>query len=157
MADMLVNLFDFDFSKVQKEIYRDDLKIVRALSVDKAKVLDFIGKNFEENWVNECDRAFSRGPVSCFIAIQEKKVVGFACYDATAKGFFGPTGVKKKLRGKGIGSKLLMSCLADMWDQEYGYAIIGWVDNAAPFYEKAIGAQLIEGSSPGLYKRMVEA
>jgi len=33
----------------------------------------------------------------------------------------------------------------------YAYAIIGGVGPAS-FYEKAVGAKLIEGSDPGIYK-----
>ena len=29
----------------------------------------------------------------CFIATENGKLIGFACYDATAKGFFGPIGI----------------------------------------------------------------
>jgi hypothetical protein len=38
-------------------------------------------------------------PISCFIAVYEKSIAGFACYDATCKDFFGPTGVKKEFKG----------------------------------------------------------
>jgi integration host factor subunit alpha len=31
---------------------------------------------------------------SCFIAVRDDRVVGFACHDATFRNFFGPTGVK---------------------------------------------------------------
>jgi hypothetical protein len=38
-----------------------------------------------------------------------------------------------------------------MKSQGYAYAIIGGV-GPATFYEKAVGAKLIEGSDPGIYK-----
>ena len=95
-------------------------------------------------------------PKSIFIATKNetKEMLGFACYDATAKGFFGPTGVLEAARGTGIGSALLMASLHAMRDEGYGYAIIGGV-GPAEFYEKICGAVKIDGSSPGIYKGML--
>jgi len=126
MSDLLVKLYDLDLENIKKEYFESDFKIVRALSPDKEKVLNFIKNEFNDNWASECARAFSNRNITCFIAIKEKQIIGFSCFDATAKGFFGPTGVKESERNKGFGKKLLMSCLKDMWDNEYGYAIIGW-------------------------------
>ena len=81
-------------------------------------------------------------------------MIGFACHEATCKCFFGPTGVDESFRGMGIGTHLLFACLQDMKNAGYAYAIIG---GAGPveFYEKAVGAIVIEGSVPGVYKDML--
>ena len=43
-----------------------------------------------------------------------------------------------------------------MWDNEYGYAIIGWVkDDTINFYQTTASATIIPDSSPGIYKRLV--
>jgi hypothetical protein len=42
-----------------------------------------------------------------------------------------------------------------MWEEGYAYAIIGWVDDALEYYMKTVIATVIEGSSPGIYKRMI--
>ena len=99
----------------------------------------------------ECDVCFSRPAVSCFIATRGKEILGYACYDATAPDFFGPTSVLDTERGKGIGRALLLRCLAAMRAEGYGYAIIGGV-GPAQFYEKCVGAVLIPDSSPGIYR-----
>ncbi len=80
-------------------------------------------------------------------------MLGFACYDATAKNFFGPTGVDPAWRGRHIGAGLLLLALQAMADEGYGYGIIG---GAGPteFYEKIVHAQVIEGSTPGIYRNM---
>ena len=98
--------------------------------------------------------AFSRQPVSCFIAIQQKKIVGFACHDATCPNFFGPTGVDPKAQKNGIGKALLFACLEAMKHQGFGYAIIGGV-GPAEFYAKAVGAVAIESSEPGIYRGLL--
>lgn len=157
MPDLLVKLYELQFEKYKKEYFDCEFKIVRPLAIDKNKVIEFVRKEFSESWANECERSFVRIPISCFISVKKKNIVGFACYDATAKGFFGPIGIKPEERRKGLGTQLLFSCLSDMWDSEYGYAIVGWVDeNQIEFYKKKTFASVIPESRPGIYKRMVK-
>lgn len=157
MPDLLIKLYELPFEKYRKERFDGDFKIVRPLSCDKSKVLNFVRKKFNESWADECERCFSNVPISCFIGVKDQRIIGFACYDATAKGFFGPIGIDSEERGKQVGTRLLFSCLSDMWDHEYGYAVVGWVDEQQiNFYEKSTSATVIPGSSPGIYKRMIE-
>jgi GNAT superfamily N-acetyltransferase len=95
-----------------------------------------------------------RKPVSCFIAVQEGKIVGFACHDATWPNFFGSTGIEPKARKNGIGTALLLACLEDMRQRDFSYAIIGGVEPAA-YYAKVVGAVAIEGSEPGIYRGLL--
>ena len=106
------------------------------------------------HWASEVDVAFSRQPVSCFIAVRQKSILGFACHDATCPNFFGPTGVDPNERKNGIGKALLFNCLEAMKQQGYGYAIIGGV-GPAEFYAKTVGAIPIEGSEPGVYRGLL--
>ena len=57
-------------------------------------------------------------------------------------------------RGKGIGAALLLRCMEAMYDEGYGYAIIGGV-GPADFYSKILGATLIEGSEYSIYKDLI--
>jgi len=97
-------------------------------------------------------------PCSIYIAIdisQEKAgIVGFAAYECTSRNFFGPEGVAESHRRRGIGKALLIACLHGLREMGYAYGIIGGVGPHA-FYEKACGATLIEGSSPGIYRDML--
>ena len=157
MPDMLVKLYDLPEAVNNKEDLRNqEIFIKRVLSPDKNKIIEYVRKNFNENWVNECDCSFSNNPISCFIAVKDKQVIGFACYDATAKNYFGPTGISEIHRGMGIGKALLLKCLLAMRENGYGYAIIGGADEAIKFYEKTVDASVIKGSVPGIYKRMIE-
>jgi predicted N-acetyltransferase YhbS len=111
---------------------------------------------FGQAWASECDVAFSHHPVSCLIATEGGRIVGFACYECTCKNFFGPTGVSESKRGLGIGKALFLACLHAMASDGYAYAIIG---GAGPreFYAKTAGATTIEGSSPGVYRDFLKA
>jgi predicted N-acetyltransferase YhbS len=88
--------------------------------------------------------------VSCFIATRDREILAFACYDTTAKGYFGPTGVAEAARGSGIGKALLFRSLHALRESGYAYAIIGGV-GPKEFYAKACGAIEIPGSDPGIY------
>ena len=152
-GDMIVNLTTLDYSATPDE----GVKLKRAFPADKSRILEFVGKHFSQNWVNEVEYALTQNPPACFIATRDGEMIGFACYDASAKGFFGPTGLSESERGRGTGRALLMRTLLAMREAGYGYAIIGWVGDAAKFYEKCAGARYIEGGEPehSVYSRFI--
>ncbi len=156
-ADYLVKLYELPSSEESvRKAEEHGVTIHRAMGLDRGKILDFVSQNFSSAWVGECALALSSQPTTCYIAVQDKKVVGFACYDATAKGFFGPTGVLERCRGKGVGTALLYKTLEAMWEAGYGYAAIGWVTDALGFYKKALNIFEIPGSFPGVYRHMID-
>ena len=153
--DMLVKLYELPDSRASYERLRQsNIMMRRALAPEKHNVTAWVRKSFSEAWASEVEVAFSRQPLSCFIAIQEGKIVGFACHDATCPNFFGPTGVEPGARKNGVGAALLFACLEAMKQQGFGYAIIGGVGPAA-FYAKTVGAVAIEGSEPGIYRGLI--
>jgi GNAT superfamily N-acetyltransferase len=157
MSDMLVNLYNLqEDTELYAELDKKGIKIKRVLSPDREKVIKFVCETFHDGWANESKAAFANNPISCYIAVKNKKIIGFACYDATAKNFFGPTGVLEDERGQGIGKALLLKCLFSMKEDGYGYAIIGWVTKAGGFYEKTVSATAIENSFPGVYERLID-
>jgi len=121
---------------------------------DRFALRRFITEHFGENWAAEADVAFTGGhPIRGFAAVKDGEIVGFAVYDCTRRGFFGPTGVREDLRGHGAGAALLFRCLHGLRDLGFAYAIIG---GAGPdgFYEKVCGATVIDGSEPGIYREL---
>jgi len=150
MIDMLVRLYALpDSSELYAKVAAGGITLRRARAFEKHTVAAF-ARGFSEKWQSEVEVAITRQPVACFIATRNKEVLGFACYDTTMKGFFGPTGVAESARGLGIGKALLMRSLEALQDEGYAYAIIGGV-GPREFYEKACGAMEISGSDPGIY------
>ncbi len=94
--------------------------------------------------------AYGRQPVTLFVATKGTKILGFAAYECTRRGFLGPMGVAKSAREKGIGRALLLSAMHAMWEMGYVYGIIGGV-GPVKFYQKTVGAIEIPGSTPGIY------
>ncbi|WP_139999321.1 MULTISPECIES: GNAT family N-acetyltransferase [Paenibacillus] len=156
MPDMLVKLYDLpDNQELLGKLKAQGIQIKRVLTADKDKVVDFVSKHFTTNWSNECECTFARLPVNCFVAVKDKQIIGFSCHDAVVKNFFGPTGVLEDYRGLGIGTALLLESLHAMRNDGYGYAIIGWVDKALQFYQRIVGAVVIEDSFPGVYRDLI--
>ncbi|MCP4673709.1 MAG: GNAT family N-acetyltransferase [Desulfobacula sp.] len=152
MSDMLVKLYDLpEAAPFIKKLKVQGIIIRTAMPHEKNDVVEWTKETFGSGWAGECDVAFSNHPVSCFIAVQKGKIIGFACYDSTCRNFFGPTGVIEIKQGLGIGKALFLSCLHTMAVNGYAYAIIGGV-KSMDFYARTAGATIIEGSSPGIYR-----
>ncbi len=149
MPDLLVRLYDLPAAPgLVQDLVR------RAFAAEKQLVARWIGEEFSPGWASEAEAAFARQPVSCFIAVENEQLLGFACYDATARGFFGPFGVAKSARGRGLGRALLHATLLDMRANGYGYAIIGCAAEIE-FYRKETGAIEIPNSAPGFYRGLL--
>ncbi len=159
-TDMLVRLYYLPFTEgdvesAEKRLAGSGVFIKRPLAADKATILTFVKDTFSTGWADECDVTFCNKHVSCFVAVKDRKVIGFCCHEATAKGFVGPMGVSGEFRGLGIGTVLLWKCLLAMREEGYAYAVIGWVNEALEFYRRSAGAEPIEGSFPGIYGRLI--
>jgi predicted N-acetyltransferase YhbS len=151
MIDMLVRLYDLpDSSQTYQKVADSGVTLRRARAFEKHTVVAFVRANFSEKWVSEVEVAMTRQPIACFIATKDKEILGFACYDTTLRGFFGPTGVLESARKLGLGKALLMRSLEALRESGYAYAIIGGV-GPKEFYEKNCGAIEIPGSDPGTY------
>lgn len=152
MIDMIVRLHELeDPSELYAGVEEKGIILRRASAYERHIVADWVGKHFSPKWVSEVKVAFSRQPVSCFIATRDKEILGFACYETTAKGFYGPTGVSEAARGTGIGKALLFKCMFALKEAGYVYGVIGGV-GPREFYEKVCGATEIPGSDPGIYR-----
>jgi ribosomal protein S18 acetylase RimI-like enzyme len=154
--DYLVNLSVLEPNPALDARMKDaGVTVRRALAPEARHVTRWVADTFGDGWSSETAVALARQPPTCFIATRDQQLVGFACHESVARGFFGPTGVKKEARGLGIGHALLLACLFDLRTMGYGYAIIGDVGPAA-FYEKAVGAMPIPNSAPGVYAGMLK-
>jgi GNAT superfamily N-acetyltransferase len=152
MTDMLVKLYNLpDRLPGFPNLEAQGIRLRKPMASEKSLILEWVRENFGVVWADEMDVSFTRSPVAAYIAQQERTLAGFACYDTSALGYFGPTGVLESFQGQGIGSALLLSCLLEMRTRGYGYAIIGWI-GPQEFYEKAAGATVIPDSTPGLWK-----
>jgi GNAT superfamily N-acetyltransferase len=154
MTDLLVRLYDLPTLESEAKVAAAGITVRRTIGPELHVVLDWIGEHFGRSWVSEATVAMTQLPSTCWIAVKDGQLIGFACHDATSKGFFGPTGVLESARGQGIGEALLIATLRGMRESGYGYAVIGDPGPVA-FYQRRLDAIEIPNSKPGVYKGML--
>jgi GNAT superfamily N-acetyltransferase len=147
MTDMLVKLYALPQAAPEPP---PDTVIRRALAPERPAVARWVQRQFGAGWAAECEAAFARLPVSCFVVLVDRSLAGFCVYDTTARGMLGPIGLAPAHRGRGLGRELLRTTLQAMRAVGYAYAVVGWVE-AETFFERAAGAIPIPASTPGLY------
>jgi GNAT superfamily N-acetyltransferase len=120
----------------------EDSKTRRPTHAEAEHVLTFIEREFGRIWRFEAARAFATELPQIFVTEEGGEITGFAVHDVNNRGlgFFGPTGVAKELRGRGLGCRLLLASLADLHRLGYARAVIPWTD-ALDFYRKCSGAE----------------
>lgn len=156
MPDLLVPLYKLPpFTTTLAALAEDGILVRRANSFELTPVSDFIVQHFSRQWADENAAAFSRQPITSFIAMEEGRIVGFATYESTRRAFFGPTGVAISHRSRGIGTGLLLASLNGLYELGYAYGIIG---SAGPvdFYVKTVNAIVIPDSTPGIYANLLK-
>ena len=126
------------------------VEVRRARPFESGLVREFVERHFARAWADEISVGYVNKPCSVFVAARDRSLVGFAAYECTARGFFGPTGVAEGERGRGVGRALLLASLWGLREMGYVYGVVGGV-GPAEFYARAVGATLIPDSTPGLY------
>lgn len=154
MADLLVRLYDLPVFEAEARVAKAGIVVRRALPPERELVLAWIRMRFSSFWESEAALCLSQQPTTIYLAVRGNDLLGFACFDGTAKGFFGPTGVEESERGQGIGEALLIATLRGMREAGYGYAVIG-DPGPVEFYRKRLDALEIPKSDPGIYTGML--
>ena len=134
MTDILVRLLGLKTTAMEIP----GVHIRRPIPHEKGTFKQWVAKHFGEAWGEEFECSFKALPVTAFVAMTNNRIVGFACYDVTYRGYFGPTGVLESERRKGIGKALMLRSMLGLRELGYAYAIIG---GAGPvdFYVKTLG------------------
>lgn len=144
-CNMIVNLDESSWDTTKKEtaLLNHGIEIKRAKVHDKQNVIDFV-KDGWALWKHEIETAFKDDPPSIHVAYlharlprhggqaaRQGEIMAFSAHNGNNKGtgWFGPMGTHPDLRGKGIGSILLLRCLYDMKQMGQKRAIIPWVDH----------------------------
>ena len=154
--DMLVRLYPPDAAALQAVRDIGTAVLRKPIGPEHGVVGDWVARRFGAGWASEARVALANRPVSLWIVADGVELLGFACYDATARGYVGPIGVAEAARGRGIGAALLRACLRDMRAAGYGYAIVGGV-GAPEFFRCVAGAIEIPDSTPGLYAGLLKS
>ncbi len=156
MTDLLVRLYDLPAFAATDRVAAAGITLRRAIGPELRAVTAWVDQQFGDPWASEVAVGFSHVPITVWVAHKGPQILGFACHDTSARGFFGPTGVDQAARGQGIGEALLIATLKAMYEAGYGYAIIGDPGPVA-FYRKRLDAIDIPGSTPGIYAGLLRS
>ena len=151
MADLLVNLLKLPVL----EGGSPEFVVRRAQPFEISAVRAFVAENFSVGWADEISVGFARQPISVFVATMDRELIGFAAYECTRRGFFGPMGVVDRAHGKGAGKALLLAAMLGLREMGYVYAIVG-AAGPVRFYQKTVGAIVIPDSEPGIYTDLLK-
>ena len=145
-VNLSVDLKYLSQDKPPNQINEFLIERARKKDIEELASLLFIDKKYRLSyWPQEIKLSFTNLPISTFIARDTKnnKIVGWATHSVGYPGCFGPTGVSRKVRGKGLGSLLLKWCLWELKNEGIDECIIRWVgENTTYFYLKSVGAQI---------------
>ena len=145
MPDLLVNLLKLPATRRSARIQRRRAQPLRYLASAGLwrKIFPRAGQTRSRSVLRD-----NRSPF--YIATIDREIAGFAAYECTRRGFFGPTGVVDSARGKGIGKALL---LASLWGAARDGVRLRHHRRrgSGRFYQKTVGAIIIPDSEPGIY------
>ena len=129
-----------DISNKNALVHSDSV-ISLAANNERNEVLGFIETEFSQSWAKETESAFiPEHPAFCSIARDSKgKIIGFATIHSCNPNWFGPMGVKKKLRKGGIGRLLLCHSVLHAKDQGTKKLLLPWINDKDAFYCNIIG------------------
>lgn len=116
-------------------------RVKRVTERDKERFLTFVEREFGRIWRFEAAKAFERDVPPAFAAEVDGEIAGFVVHDVNNRGlgFFGPTGVARNMRGRGLGRALLLASLADLRAMGFARVVIPWTD-ALEFYRRSADA-----------------
>ncbi len=152
MADLLVRLYDLPpLGPALEALSAAGIVVRRAAAAERTRRRR-VGARARLARLGGRVRGGVRAPAARLLRRRRKTttLIGFACYEATCRDFFGPELVHPDRRGRGVGRALLLAALHAMRAEGYAYAIIGWA-SSIDFYRRAVGAVVIDGSEPGIY------
>lgn len=144
-ANMEINLRRLDLTGDALEVrLRRDGVVIRRLEVHHRDSFDrYLTRRWQPAWRTEALMAMDpeRRLPPGFLALANGAIAGFAVYDSTRPGWFGPTGVNEELRGRGLGEALLRACLRDWQAEGRDRCEIAWIGPMA-FYSRTVGARI---------------
>jgi mycothiol synthase len=113
-SNMVVELAGRDFcpGELEARLAGQGIAIRPLVAADRAELDTYLSARWSAGWRHEALEALDVDPPTGFLAQRDGQIVGFAVYDVSRPGWFGPTGTDEELRGRGIGAALLRRCLA---------------------------------------------
>lgn len=147
----------FDPAPLVAQLRADGVTVRRLARADEAAYTRYLGERWSEGWQYEGLHALRSGqePIPAHVALAGEEIIGFAAYDVTRPGWFGPIGTNAERRGRRVGTALLHACLHD-WQRQgrrhcqiagigplyfYVDACDAVIERAFQIYQKSLAAE----------------
>ncbi len=89
---MLVKLYDLPPDKPDlTSQLPEKVSVTRATQAHRQPLVAWVAAHFSDGWAVEADAAFNTSPPTAYVAFRNARIIGFACYEVSAKNYFGPT------------------------------------------------------------------
>ena len=151
MPDIICPLYELpDYRDLLEKLAEQNIVIRPARPWDREPLRKFISERFSQGWVDETLLGLNHTPSTSLIALKDNKIIGFAGYECSARGFFGPTGVDTSCRGLGVGKALFYEAMKGLRDLGYVYAIIG-AAGPVDFYLKSMKGMVLPAEWKTIY------
>jgi len=111
MADLLVKLYELpDVHPLVTALHAQGVEVRQPFPTEKHHLSTWVLRHFSESWAAGIELAVGTWPARCYIAVRRtrqqppgddpydlptEELLGFGCYDVSARGMFGPLGVRE--------------------------------------------------------------
>jgi len=141
--DLALDGFTFRSDEGVARLAAAGIAVRRGRPEDALAVAGHAERLWPKVWVRETATALHRDPPPIFLALRDRRVIGFAAHGIHRPSLYGPIATDPAEQGHGIGAVLSGLCLEDMAARGVRTAQIGWVaETAIPFYSRTAGARL---------------
>ena len=153
--DLLLKLYGIhDDPELFQNLTDQGIEIKRVMPMNISKVYQFIKNNFAASWADESLPSLIHG--DCYVAVQNREILGFYAIETPAKNFLGPMGVIPSARSQGgIARALEITALKAMREKGYRYAVSGMVHPFGRQTEEMVCDLIPIPDSAGSYKDMI--
>ncbi len=114
--------------RLEERNRRNGIDFIEVKDIDET-LLNWVEENFSVFWKTEAEMALKNSYGGVFIARRDENILGFSAYGVLKRNWFGPIGVKKDIRGKGIGTVLLFKTMSRLRCNGQRIVIIPWTSH----------------------------
>jgi GNAT superfamily N-acetyltransferase len=144
-VNLIVDLdaISLDTGAVERTLAAGGISVRRAETDEAQAIYDWLLQTpyGASSWPAEARAAVASESASCHVAVTQEGYLGFACQGVNRGDTFGPMATLPTNQRSGIGTVLLIRCLADIKAAGHASAQIGWA-GPVRYYGRAVGARI---------------
>lgn len=130
---------NLDTTTAEARLRDHGVQIRRTTHAEAPDFLRWVDQNWGQGWQWETAQGLNGSPPHAHVATIDGRYIGFATHGVHRSRMFGPIGTATDKRGLGIGSTLMLRCLADL--QQRGHHVAATISTGPlAFYSRTVNA-----------------